>query len=81
MAMSQPSQSRAGKEHLSPTEERILRLLADPESEAESNGEIAAALGITPGAVRQHLHRMYAFYGVRSIRGLFRRAASHAANK
>lgn len=60
------------KEHLNPTEMRILSILADPESEVESNTEIAKALGTTPGAVKQHLHRMYVFYGVKSIRGLFR---------
>lgn len=67
------------RQHLSPTQERILRELTNPKSTAESNAELARELHITVGAVRQHLHRMYAFYGVKSMRGLLRRSALHAA--
>ena len=69
--MSATGTARA-KEKLSPIQKRILHLLLDKSSYAETSVEIAAELKLTRYAVDHHLHKIYDFYGVRTARGLFR---------
>jgi DNA-binding CsgD family transcriptional regulator len=60
------------RRRLTPTQKRILHLLIDQDSTAETSAEIATALGLTKDSVDHQLSSVYAQYGVRSARGLFR---------
>jgi hypothetical protein len=53
-------------------QKRILRLLVDKDSTAETSAEIAATLSLTKDSVDHQLSGVYAHFGVRSARGLFR---------
>jgi DNA-binding CsgD family transcriptional regulator len=53
-------------------QKRILRLLVDKDSTAETSAEIADTLKLTKDSVDHQLSGVYAYYGVRSARGLFR---------
>lgn len=48
---SRPSMSKAKKALLTAQEKKVLKLIA----EAQTNKEIAAALGISPSTVKRHL--------------------------
>jgi len=58
---------------LTPAQKRVLDVLLNKESAAETSAEIAAELGYTTATVNNMLSEVYAFYGVKSARGLFRR--------
>ncbi len=60
------------RRRLTPIQKRILNLLIDKDSEAETSAEIAAALKLTKDSVDHQLSTVYAHFGVRSARGLFR---------
>ena len=60
------------RRQLSPMQKRILRLLIDKGSTAETSAEIAVALNVTKDSVDHQLSSVYAHYGVKSARGLFR---------
>ncbi len=60
------------RRRLTPMQKRILHLLIDKDSTAETSAEIAGALGLTKDSVDHQLSSLYAHYGVRSGRGLFR---------
>ena len=60
------------RRRLTPMQRRILQLLLDKSSTAETSAEIAAALKLTKDSVDHQLSSLYAHYGVRSARGLFR---------
>jgi hypothetical protein len=53
-------------------QKRILNLLIDKNCTAETSAEIAATLGLTRDSVDHQLSSVYAHYGVRGARGLFR---------
>ena len=57
---------------VSNSQKRILRLLVDKDSTAETSAEIAAVLSVTKDSVDHQLSSVYAHFGVRSARGLFR---------
>jgi len=57
------------RRRLTPTQRRILRLLIDKDSTVETS---ASALRLTKDSVDHQLSGVYAFFGVRSARGLFR---------
>lgn len=58
---------------LTPAQRRVLDVLLDKESTAETSAEIAEELGYSRDTVDHMLSAVYAFYGVKSARGLFRR--------
>lgn len=60
------------RRRLTPTQKRILHLLIDKDSTVETSAEIAAALRLTKDSVDHQLSGVYAFFGARSARGLFR---------
>jgi len=60
------------RRRLTPTQKRILHLLIDKDSTVETSAEIAAALRLTKDSVDHQLSSVYAHYGVKSARGLFR---------
>jgi len=60
------------RRHLTPMQKRILTLLKDRTSTAETSAEIAKELKLTKDSVDHQLSGVYAFYGVKSARGLFR---------
>ena len=60
------------RRRLTPTQRRILHLLIDKDSTVETSAEIASALRLTKDSVDHQLSGVYAFFGVRSARGLFR---------
>jgi DNA-binding CsgD family transcriptional regulator len=53
-------------------QKRILTLLKDRTATAETSAEIANELKLTKDSVDHQLSGVYAFYGVKSARGLFR---------
>ena len=57
-----PARSADGREPLTPTEEKIARLIAD----GRSNPEIAAELSLSHDTVRAHVSRILAKFGARS---------------
>ena len=62
----------AYRRHLTPIQRRILNLLLDKDSMAETSAEIASELKLSKDSVDHQLSSVYAHYGVRSARGLFR---------
>jgi len=62
-----------GARQLTPAQRRVLDVLLDKESTAETSAEIAEELGYSRDTVDHMLSAVYAFYGVKSARGLFRR--------
>jgi len=62
----------AYRRHLTPIQRRILHLLLDKDSTAETSAEIAVELRLSKDSVDHQLSSVYAHYGVRSARGLFR---------
>ncbi len=62
----------AYRRHLTPMQRRILHLLLDKSSTVETSAEIAVALKLTKDSVDHQLSSLYARYGARSARGLFR---------
>ena len=60
------------RRQLTPIQRRILHLLLDKSSTAETSVEIAEALNLTKDSVDHQLSSVYAHFGVRSARGLFR---------
>jgi DNA-binding CsgD family transcriptional regulator len=58
---------------LTPAQKRVLDVLLNKESTAETSAEIARELGYSRDTVDHMLSAVYAFYGVKGARGLFRR--------
>jgi DNA-binding CsgD family transcriptional regulator len=58
---------------LTPAQKRVLDVLLDKGSTAETSAEIAEELGYTRDTVDHMLSAVYAFYGVKGARGLIRR--------
>ena len=64
-----------GPPRLTPAQKRVLDVLLDKQSTAETSAEIADELGYSMDSVSHLLSEVYAFYGVKSARGLIRHLA------